>query len=90
MSTGTCPHLPLRPLWICKRCAQPWPCAVARLALVAEYGADRVGLAVYLCGQLYDAAQDLHRLNPVEAPGPQALFARFVGWAPLRSPPALQ
>ena len=77
----------MRPLWICKRCAHPWPCAEARLALVAEYAGDRIGLSVYLCGQLYDAAVELHRLNPDEAPGPQALFARFVGWAHVRSPP---
>ncbi|MET8066770.1 hypothetical protein [Micromonospora sp. NPDC005211] len=87
MSTGTRPHLPMRPLWICKRCAHPWPCAEARLALLAEYAGDRLALSVYLCGQLYDAARELHRLNPYEAPSPQALFARFVGWAPSRSPP---
>ncbi|MFF0181962.1 hypothetical protein ACFYPF_22975 [Micromonospora sp. NPDC005223] len=87
MSTGTRPHLPLRPLWICKRCAHPWPCAEARLALLAEYANDQLALSVYLCGQLYDAAHELHRLNPHEAPSPQALFARFVGWAPLRTPP---
>ncbi|WFF06219.1 hypothetical protein O7622_24670 [Micromonospora sp. WMMD1076] len=86
MNTGTRPHLPMRPLWICKRCAHPWPCAEARLALLVEYANDRVALAVYLCEQLYDAAQELHRLNPYEAPSPQTLFARFVGWAPLRSP----
>ncbi|WP_018785198.1 hypothetical protein [Micromonospora sp. CNB394] len=87
MNTDTRPHLPIRPLWICKRCAHPWPCAEARLALLTEYAADRLALSVYLCGQLYDAAQELHRLNPHEAPSPQALFARFVGWAPLRTSP---
>ena len=87
MSTGTRTHLTISPLWICKRCAHPWPCAEARLALLTEYAGDRLALSVYLCGQLYDAAQELHRLNPHEAPSPQALFARFVGWAPLRSPP---
>ncbi|WP_405090482.1 hypothetical protein OG767_23105 [Micromonospora sp. NBC_01392] len=87
MSTGARPHAPMRPLWICKCCAHPWPCAAARLALLAEYAGDRTALSVHLYGQLYDAAVDLHRLNPDEAPSPQALFARFVGWAPLRSPP---
>ncbi|GGO19365.1 hypothetical protein [Micromonospora parathelypteridis] len=37
------------------------------------------------------ATRDLYRLNPDEAPGPQAMFARFVGWTPFRrtivSPP---
>ncbi|WP_018787308.1 hypothetical protein [Micromonospora sp. CNB394] len=87
MTSAARPHLPIRPMWLCKRCAHPWPCAVARLSLVAEYAGDRVGMSVYLCGQLYEAAIDLHRLNPNEAPSPQALFVRFVGWASLRSPP---
>lgn len=43
-------------------------------------------MSVYLCGQLYEAAIDLHRLNPNEALSPQALFTRFIGWASLRSP----
>ncbi|MEV1059830.1 hypothetical protein AB0I92_21480 [Micromonospora chalcea] len=76
----------MRPLWICKRCAYPWPCAEARLALLAEYTNDRVALSIYLCGQLHDAAHELHRLNPYEAPSPQVLFARFVGWARPRPP----
>ncbi|MCT2278478.1 hypothetical protein [Micromonospora chalcea] len=87
MSTGARPHVPMRPLWTCMRCAHPWPRAEARLALLIEYANDRVALAVHLCGQLYDAAQELHRLNPYKTPTPQALFARFAGWAPLRSPP---
>ncbi|MFI6133878.1 hypothetical protein [Micromonospora sp. NPDC051141] len=80
MSSAARPHLPMRPIWLCKRCAQPWPCAIARLALVTEYADDRLGMSVYLCGQLYEAAIDLYRLSPNEAPSPQALFARFVGW----------
>ncbi|MFG1678394.1 hypothetical protein [Micromonospora sp. NPDC049282] len=87
MSSASRPHLPVRPIWLCRCCAQPWPCGVARLALAAEYADDRVGLSVYLCGQLYDAATDLHRLNPNDAPSPQALFARFIAWArPWRCP----
>lgn len=78
------PHLPLRPVWLCKRCGQPWPCAGARLALIAEYAEDRISMSVYLCGQLYEAAADLHRLNADEALSPQALFARFIGWAAFR------
>ncbi|WFE41386.1 hypothetical protein [Micromonospora sp. WMMD998] len=83
MSIGTRPHLPMRPLWTCRRCARPRPCAEARLALLTEYAGDRLTMSVYLCEQLYEAAQELHRLNPDEAPSPRALFARFAGWAPL-------
>ncbi|TDB73402.1 hypothetical protein E1165_17420 [Micromonospora sp. KC723] len=27
-------HLPMRPLWLCRRCGQPWPCGAAKLALL--------------------------------------------------------
>ncbi|MEU8260902.1 hypothetical protein AB0C02_09820 [Micromonospora sp. NPDC048999] len=79
------PHLPLRPLWLCRVCAAPWPCAAARLSLTAEYAADPIGLSVYLCGVLYEATADLHRLNPDDAPDPAALFDRFLAWARRRS-----
>lgn len=47
-ATSPCrPHLPLRPLWLCRVCAAPWPCPVARLTLRQEYAHDRVGLSVY-------------------------------------------
>ncbi|MFG1869904.1 hypothetical protein [Micromonospora arborensis] len=89
--TGSPPHTPLRPMWCCRACGGPWPCATARLVLKAEHEHDLIGLAIYLCGQLHEATRDLYRLNPNEAPGPQALFARFVGWTPFRrtivSPP---
>jgi hypothetical protein len=77
----------MRPLWLCRACAAPWPCATARLALTSEYADDRVALCVYLAGQLHDAATDLHTLNPHDAPEPSQLFARFLGWsvAPRRS-----
>ncbi|SCG58049.1 hypothetical protein [Micromonospora coxensis] len=82
------PHLPLRPIWLCRSCALPWPCAAARLALAAEYAHDRVALSVYLCAVLHDAAGDLYRLNPHDSPDPAALFRRFLAWVPrLRADP---
>ncbi|MFI7658874.1 hypothetical protein ACIBTW_08295 [Micromonospora parva] len=75
------PHLPLRPLWLCRVCAAPWPCPVARLTLRQEYAHDCVGLSVYLCAVLHEAVADLYRLNPHDGPDPAALFTRFVGWA---------
>ncbi|WP_420884088.1 hypothetical protein [Micromonospora sp. CPCC 205547] len=81
-------HLPLRPLWLCRACAAPWPCAPARLGLLHEYAADRVSLLVYLGGLLHDAAGELHRLHPYDGPAPGQLFTRFLGWAiPRRSTP---
>lgn len=70
----------MRPLWICRTCASPWPCATARLTLTAEY-ADRVALCIYLAGMLHSAIDDLYRLNPPASPDPTGLFDRFLGWA---------
>ena len=73
-------HLPLRPLWICRICAAPWPCAPARLRLWHEYAHDRVSLSIYLSTVLHEAAADLYRLAPNPGPDPADLFARFLGW----------
>ncbi|MDG4794295.1 hypothetical protein [Micromonospora sp. WMMD1082] len=80
------PHLPLRPLWLCRVCAAPWPCATARLTLVAEYADDRIALSIYLCAVLHEATADLYRLHPDDGPEPTALFARFLAWVPRRRP----
>ncbi|MEU8375486.1 hypothetical protein AB0C22_20475 [Micromonospora sp. NPDC048894] len=81
------PHLPLRPLWLCRVCAAPWPCGAARLTLVSEYAHDRVALNIYLCTVLHDAAADLYRLYPDTGPDPATLFARFLAWVPRARPP---
>ncbi|MEU1888450.1 hypothetical protein [Micromonospora sp. WMMD987] len=83
-------HLPLRPLWLCRVCAGPWPCGTARLALVAEYAHDRAALHVHLCAVLHDAAADLYRLHPDTGPDPAALFTRFLAWVPRTRPPTGQ
>ncbi|MFR9778218.1 DinB family protein [Micromonospora sp. MS34] len=77
----TGPHLPLRPLWLCRDCAAPWPCPAARLTLLREYATDRVSLLIHLGGLLHDAAGQLHTLHPDGGPAPTQLFARFLGWA---------
>lgn len=82
------PHTPLRPLWLCRACAAPWPYAPARLSLLHEHADDRVALLVYLGGMLHDATGELHRLNPHDGPEPGQLYARFLGWAiPRRTTP---
>ncbi|QGN49849.1 hypothetical protein GKC29_25500 [Micromonospora sp. WMMC415] len=73
-------HLPLRPLWLCRRCGQPWPCGSAKLALLAEYQDNRVSLFLYLAGCLHEAIDDLHRLNPAETGSAAEVFDRFLGW----------
>ncbi|MEV5818949.1 hypothetical protein ABUL04_27015 [Micromonospora harpali] len=81
------PHTPLRPLWCCRACGQPWPCAEARLLLKADYAGNAIGLSIYLCGMFYEAARDLYRLNPDDGPAPADLYARFVAWGPYRRRP---
>ncbi|GGL97343.1 MULTISPECIES: hypothetical protein [Micromonospora] len=84
-------HLPLRPLWLCRSCAAPWPCATARLTLSQEYASDRTALIVYLSLLLHEADEQLYTLDPAGAPDPRHLFDRFVGWArrlpPVAAPP---
>lgn len=77
-------HPPLRPLWLCRTCGQPWPCGPAKLGLVAEYQDSLVSLCLYLAGYLYDAIDDLHRLNPSMTGSAAHMFDRFLGW-PARS-----
>ncbi|MFI7521542.1 hypothetical protein [Micromonospora globbae] len=77
--TGTRRHVAARPAWRCRVCAAPWPCQPAKLALRVEYAHDPVGLSVYLCVLLHEAAGDWLRLRP-QPPDPAELFARFVAW----------
>ena len=79
------PHLPQRPLWLCRVCAGPWPCGEARLALIREHADDLAYLRIYLASQMHEALRDLTRLNPSEAPTAKATFDRFIAWA---APPA--
>ncbi|MEU8311678.1 hypothetical protein ACFYPF_03400 [Micromonospora sp. NPDC005223] len=73
-------HLPMRPLWLCRVCAAPWPCATARMLLRHEYRQDRVSLSVYMSSCLFDATGDLLALNPNPGPQPGELFDRFLAW----------
>lgn len=81
------PHLPQRPIWLCRVCAHPWPCGEARLALVREHGEDLTYLRIYLASQMHDALRDLLTLNRYEAPTPEATFTRFLSWAAPPRPP---
>lgn len=77
------PHTAIRPLWICRTDAQPWPCAEARLALTQEYRDALVDLCVYLGLSLARATRELYQLNPSECPSPEAMHGRFIGWVPV-------
>ncbi|MFC0503826.1 hypothetical protein [Micromonospora costi] len=80
------PHVALRPIWLCRVCAAPWPCGTARLELRREYVTDPVALRIYLCTLLHDAVADLYQLNPHDGPDPRDLFRRFLAWAPRIGP----
>ncbi|SCL19042.1 hypothetical protein [Micromonospora inyonensis] len=74
------PHTPIRPIWLCRACGHPWPCGEAKLALLAEYGQNRVSLFVYLAGAFGDAVDDLGKLHSGETPISGELFDRFLSW----------
>ncbi|MGW2625928.1 hypothetical protein ACWEOS_29155 [Micromonospora taraxaci] len=78
--SGPREHTPLRPIWLCRACGQPWPCGRAKLALVAEYHGNQVSLFLYLAGLLHDAIDDLHKLNPTTTGCASDMFDRFLGW----------
>lgn len=78
----------MRPLWLCRACGAPWPCAIARSSLREEYAGHPTTLAIYLGLHLYEAAADLHRLNPYGEPDPKTLFDRLPRLDP-PPPPAL-
>ncbi|QLQ39616.1 hypothetical protein [Micromonospora robiginosa] len=77
---GRVEHLPMRPLWLCRRCGQPWPCGAAKVTLVADYRDSPVNLFLYLAGHLHEAIDDLHRLNPSLTGSAADMFDRFLGW----------
>ncbi|MDG4829083.1 hypothetical protein O7627_07165 [Solwaraspora sp. WMMD1047] len=78
-------HVPQRPLWLCRRCAQPWPCGEARLALLHEYADDPARLRIYLTSCMHDALADLLKLNPETAPTAETTFTRFLAWTAPRA-----
>jgi hypothetical protein len=75
-------HLPLKPLWICRTDAQPWPCADARLDLTEGFRGKTISLTLFLASQFVEALNDLHAIDPAlgDPPDPHALYQRFLGW----------
>ncbi|MDG9673032.1 hypothetical protein [Micromonospora sp. DH14] len=70
-------HLPRRPEWDCRTCAQrgtPWPCEPARAALTKAYGENRSGLAMYVGGLLVLAIAEMPTASTAD------LYERFVAW----------
>ncbi len=73
-------HVPLRPLWLCRACGQPWPCGRAKLVLLGSYHGSEISLFLYLAGLLHEAIDDLHRIDPSTTGDVRDLFDRFLGW----------
>ncbi|MEH1168934.1 flavin reductase [Micromonospora sp. CPCC 205539] len=67
-------HLPSRPGWACRTCEQDWPCDPARVRLAEAYGADRIGLSMYVGSLLFVVTAELPAVAPTE------LYERFVLW----------
>ncbi|MFC8848810.1 MULTISPECIES: flavin reductase [unclassified Micromonospora] len=76
------PHLPVRPIWLCRACGHPWPCGAARLTLLVEYRGNRTALLIYLATLQEEATAQLTELTP--ATPPVNLTDRFLSWARAR------
>ncbi|WP_089004334.1 flavin reductase [Micromonospora rifamycinica] len=63
--TGPLPgrHSPVRPIWLCRVDANPWPCGEAKLALLARYDGDRPGLLALLASLSAEATEHLTQLD---------------------------
>lgn len=79
------PHLPMRPVGLCRACAAPWPCSPAQLALLGEFSGQPLSLSVYLAAAMTDAITDSVALGvSVDLP---AMHARYLGWVALARRP---
>ncbi|MFK3979131.1 hypothetical protein ACI2K4_02005 [Micromonospora sp. NPDC050397] len=79
-------HTPIPELWICRIDAHPWPCADARLDLLAGFKGRTLALNLYLAPLFVEALTDLSAIDPGlgDPPDPRAIFQRFMGWVPVR------
>ncbi|WP_329105470.1 hypothetical protein OG792_32725 [Micromonospora sp. NBC_01699] len=67
--------------------AYPWPCADARLNLLAGFHGRLLALNLYLAPLFVEALTDLSAVAPDlgDPPDPRVIFERFMGWVPRRS-----
>ncbi|WFE97342.1 hypothetical protein [Micromonospora sp. WMMD987] len=71
-------HTPVRPIWLCRVDANPWPCGEAKLALLARYDGDRPGLLALLAGLSAEATEHLTHLDNGRRTD---VTDRFLAWA---------
>lgn len=89
MALARAQHTPIPQLWICRIDAYPWPCADARLNLLAGFQGKTLALNLYLAAQFVEALTDLSAIDPDlgDPPDPRAIYERFMGWVPTRRLP---
>ncbi len=71
-------HRPLRPIWLCRLDANPWPCGEAKLVLLAAFADDRPGLLTLLSTLQREAEDHLTQLDSGRS---NNLTDRFLSWA---------
>ena len=64
------PHVPRRPEWVCAADGLPWPCLLARAALLEAM--DAAVLDRLMSGVLHEAACDID--------DPRLLWQQFMAW----------
>jgi hypothetical protein len=69
----------------CRVDAYPWPCADAKLNLLAGFKDRTLALHLYLAAQFVEALTDLSAIDPDlgDPPDPRAIYERFMGWVPV-------
>jgi len=78
VNTEHAEHLNHRPSWDCRVCGKPWPCAIAKTDLLAEFRHFPSVLTIYMSAQMYDALGDLTSHGQSAPPD---LYERFLSWA---------
>jgi hypothetical protein len=73
----TSEHVGLRPTWDCRVCAAPWPCAIAKERMQAEFEGFPSVMSIYMSAQMHDATRDFMAQG---AGPPPDLYERFLAW----------
>ena len=80
-TTRTGEHVGERPTWDCRVCTEPWPCAIAKSELDAEFRHFPSMLTIYMYTQMEDAVDDF--MTNGSGP-PSDLYDRFIAWVRAR------
>ncbi len=75
-------HPPVHRPFECGSCWGPWPCDGAKEALIMIYRKNPARLYAYLAAHMVTAFQAAALKTPDVEPDAQAIWHRFVGWAP--------